>query len=101
MREHDQLQWKLIHRKDRKHFILRYRFGGGRWVEASTGESRRRRAESRALEMLAEAKESQDGELLGWDAFRRRYEAEHLSGKARKTRRPFVRRRTGWRVCVM
>lgn len=58
-------------------------------MERSTGETRRKRAETRALEMLTGVEDSRERELLGWDQFRKRYTAEHLSGKAAKTEEAF------------
>lgn len=83
----EEISWKLVKRGDRKFYAFRYRLGDGRWRERSTGCSRKREAERFARELLMEGQ--LDRELHGWREFRRRYEAEHLSGQAAKTAEAF------------
>lgn len=80
-------KWKLIRRKGRPMLICRFQLSrNGKWIERSTGKKRRREAETVARRIVAAAEIASDRELVGWAAFRARYEAEHLSGASPNTR---------------
>lgn len=79
-------KWKLVRRKDRDSLVCRFKVGTAPWREKSTGKKRRRDAESVARRIVAAAESASDRELTGWAEFRARYESEHLSGAAPKTR---------------
>lgn len=83
-------KWKLVRRKGRKSWVVRYMLpDSSRWMEKTTGCNRKREAFSAAKKIIARAEEMGDRDLYGWAEFRIRYEAERLAGQSPKTLQAF------------